>query len=208
MPKPIAVQLYSVRDALANDFDGIIRRIAAMGYAGVETAGFPATTPQAAALLFQSLRLQVPSAHSPLALLGCKYLVCAHIPPEEFKSLDQIKASCDRLNEANAIAQAAGYTLVYHNHWWEYQPLDGQYPYQIMAQQLDPTVGFEIDTYWVKTGGCDPVAVIEELGNRVPLLHVKDGPATTDEPMLAVGDGVMQFPPIIEAAESADWLIV
>jgi sugar phosphate isomerase/epimerase len=221
MLKPIAVQLYSVRDALATDFEGIIRHLAAMGYAGVETAGFAGTTPQAAAALFQSLGLQVPSAHSPLplgdtknevldtlALLGCKYLVCAYIPPEEFKTVDQIKASCDRLNEANAVAQAAGYTLVYHNHWWEYQQLDGQYPYQIMAQQLDPSVGFEIDTYWVKTGGRDPVAVIEELGARVPLLHIKDGPATTDAPMVAVGEGIMEFSPIIEAADAAEWLIV
>lgn len=221
MSKPIGLQLYTLRDVLPNDFEGVIRRIAELGYAGVETAGFSGTTTADAAKLFHSLGLQVPAAHSPLplgdkknevletlGLLGCKYLVCAFIPPDEFKTVDQIKASCERLNEANAVARAAGYTLVYHNHWWEYQPVDGWYPYQVMVENLDPTVQFEIDTYWVKTAGLDPAAVIRELGDRVPLLHIKDGPANTEAPMLAVGEGVMDFPPIIEAADSAEWLIV
>ncbi len=68
MTKPIAVQLYSLREALATDFDGTIRRVADIGYAGVETAGFAGTTPQHAAELFRSLGLTVPSAHSPLPL--------------------------------------------------------------------------------------------------------------------------------------------
>ena len=55
MTAPLAVQLYSVREALARDFDGVVRQIADMGYAGVETAGFPGTTPQAAARLFQDV---------------------------------------------------------------------------------------------------------------------------------------------------------
>ncbi len=221
MPKPIAVQLYSVRDALAQDFEGVVRKVAAMGYKGVETAGFPGTTPQVAADLFKSLGLEVPSAHSPLPLgdqrdevletmriLGCKYLVCPHVPAEEYKSVESVRAVCERLNTANGIARDAGLEFVYHNHWWEYEPLGDTYPYKLMVEQLDPTIGFEIDTYWVKAAGLDPVAVIKELGTRVPLLHIKDGPAVKGESMLAVGDGVVDVASIIDAGKSAEWLIV
>ncbi len=221
MPRPIAVQLYSVREALAQDFEGTVRQIAAFGYKGVEPAGFPGTTPQAAADLFKSLGLAVPSAHSPLPLgehqaevletmrvLGCTYLVCPHIPPDEYKTVESTLKVCERLNEANAVARAAGLTLVYHNHWWEYEPLGDTYPYKLMVEQLDPTIGFEIDTYWVKAAGLDPVAVITELGARVPLLHIKDGSTVKTDSMVAVGDGVMDIAGVIGAGSSAEWLIV
>lgn len=221
MAKPIAVQLYTVRDALSQDYESVIRKIASFGYQGVEPAGFPGTTPQAAANLFKELGLQVSSLHSAMPLgddresvletariLGVKYLVCPHIPAEQFSTVDGTIAACNRLNEANKITRDNGMTLLYHNHWWEYEPLGDTYPYRVMAEHLDPSIGFEIDTYWVKTGGQDPVAVINELGSRVPLLHIKDGPAVTGQPMVAVGDGVMDFPPILDAAKSAEWLIV
>jgi sugar phosphate isomerase/epimerase len=68
MPAPIALQLYSLRELLAADYAAGVRKAAEIGYAGVETAGFPGTTPQAAAQLFQELGLTVCSAHSPLPL--------------------------------------------------------------------------------------------------------------------------------------------
>ena len=69
-----------------------------------------------------------------------------------------------------------------------------------MAEYLDPTVCFEIDTYWTQVGGHDPVAVVKELGARVPLLHIKDGPADNkDSDMVAVGEGVMDVAGILDA---------
>jgi sugar phosphate isomerase/epimerase len=223
MTKPIGIQLYTLRDALAQDFEGVIRRIAEIGYDGVETAGFPASvTDRQAADLFQLLGLKVPSGHRPLPLgdnkqelldtmatLGCTYYICPYIPPEEFKTLDQVRHHCDRLNEANAIVREAGMRLAYHNHWWEYQPVDGWYPYQVMLEHLEPTVLFEVDAYWVQTGGLDPLAVVHELGDRAPLLHVKDGPANDSQaPMVAVGEGVMNYGQIIPAMQSVEWLHV
>lgn len=222
MVKPVGVQLYSLRDALAADFDATIRSVADIGYAGVETAGFPGTTAEHAAGLFKSLGLEVPSAHSPLplgekrnevldtmAVLGTKFLIVPYLPPDDFKTVDSIKALCDRLNEGNAVARDAGLTLLYHNHWWEYQPLDdGQYPYQIMAELLEPTIGFELDTYWAQTAGRSALDVVNELGDRIPMLHIKDGPLDTQASMVAAGQGKMDFPPIIAAATAAEWLIV
>jgi len=221
MSIPIALQLYSIRDLLAQDFDGGVRKVAEIGYAGVETAGFPGTTPQAAARLFQDLGLAVCGAHialplgdkknevlDTLAALGCTRLVCPALPREQFQTVDGIRHACETLNAANDVARANGLSLGYHTHWWEMLPVDGRLAYSHMLDHLSPDVFFEIDTYWAQTAGADPVAVVRELGARVPLLHIKDGPARKGEPMTAAGDGVMDFPPIIAAgANSAEWLI-
>jgi sugar phosphate isomerase/epimerase len=216
--------LYSVRAELAQDFDGVIRQIADMGYAGVETAGVYGESVEAGAKLFRDLGLHVPSAHVPLPVgddknrvlditqaLGAQYVVMAYIPPEELQTRDQIARHCQHINEGAANAQARGLTLCYHNHWWEFEPLEalgGKTPMALMLEQLDPAVALEIDAYWVRVGGADPAAVLRELGARVPLLHVKDGPANTSDPMLAVGDGVMDYPTILPAAANATWFVV
>jgi sugar phosphate isomerase/epimerase len=222
MTAPIAVQLYSLRDVLPKDFAGVIHQVAAMGYAGVETAGFAGTTAQAAAKIFAAEGLQVCSAHSGLPLgdqknevldtmaaLGCKHLIQAYIPPEEFTSVASIQRHCDALNEANIVAQANGITLYYHNHWWEYEyVVEGRPAYQIMLDHLQPGVLLELDTYWVQVGGRNAADVVKELGARAPLLHIKDGVATKEASMLAVGDGVMDWAAVIGAASAAQWLVV
>lgn len=221
MTLPIAIQLWTVREALANDFAGTIRAIAEIGYAGIEPAGFPSTTPQEAAKLFQSLGLQVPSAHTPMpigdrkqevldtmAAIGSKRIVSGQ-GPDQFTTVDDIKRACERFNQASAVAVENGLTFGIHNHWWEFLPVDGRYPYQIMLEQLDPAVFFEIDTYWVQTAGLDATQIVKEIGSRAPLLHIKDGPCVRDEPMVAVGDGKMDFTAIMKASGSAaEWLIV
>jgi sugar phosphate isomerase/epimerase len=78
-----------------------------------------------------------------------------------------------------------------------------------MLEYLSPDVFFEIDTYWVQTAGPDPAEVVKKLGQKAPFLHIKDGPCVKGEPMVAVGDGVMDFPSIIEAGEgTTEWLVV
>jgi sugar phosphate isomerase/epimerase len=78
-----------------------------------------------------------------------------------------------------------------------------------LIQEIDPTIFFEVDAYWVKTAGCDPAQVVAELGARAPLIHAKDGPAVKGEPMVAVGDGSQDFSKILQAANGhAEWLIV
>jgi len=224
MPKPIALQLYTVREALANDFEDVIRRVSDLGYIGVEPFGgaFTKISPQDAAKLFRELGLEVPGTHGSLPLddkknealdllaaLGTKRLILPWLPPEAFETADQIKRNCERLNEANAVLRASGASLLYHNHWQEFGRVDGRYGYQIMLDNLDPSIGFEIDTYWAKTAGRDPADLVKELGARAPLLHIKDGPAVKGEPMVAVGDGVVDVRAIINAAESsAEWLVV
>ena len=222
MATPIALQLYTLRDDTAKDYAGVVRRVAAMGYEGVEPAGFTGTTPQAAGKLFKELGLAVPAVHAfppptgakltewldTLAALGCKRVVSG-FGPDQFKTLDLTKHSCDVLNAAYAEISAHGIQLAVHNHWWEYLVVEGQYPYQIMLKTLNPAIQFELDTYWAKTGGVDPAKAVKELGKRAPLLHIKDGPATREADMQAIGECVLDFPGILKAsAGNAEWLIV
>jgi sugar phosphate isomerase/epimerase len=223
MTKPIALQLYTVREQLAQDFAGTIRRIAEMGYVGVETAGFPeGVTAVSAKTLFDELGLAVCAAHAPLPLgehknevldrlaaLGCSRLVCAWLPPDEYKSVDSIRRLCDRVNEAAAVAAAHGLTLLMHNHWFEFEPVGETRPYHLWLEYLRPTVEFELDTYWVQVGGVAPLTAVADLGSRLTLLHVKDGPAdNTHSSMTAVGQGVMNYNTIIPAAQYAEWMVV
>ena len=211
--KNISVQLYSVRELAAVDFAGTVRKVAAMGYEGVETAGFPGTTPQAAAQLFKELGLKVVSSHSAMPLgekqnelidavlaVGSPVYIVPSSKPEEIASIDATKHFCERLNEAAAACRVHGLDFGYHNHWREMNDLGGKRVYQVMNEELDPQVLFEVDTYWVKTGGLDPAAVVTELGSRTKLLHFKDGPGNHEAPMTALGTGVMDFPALVKAA--------
>jgi sugar phosphate isomerase/epimerase len=222
MTKPIALQLYTLRDQLAQDFAGTVRKVADLGYAGVETAGQYGQSPAQARRLFDDLGLQVASAHLPLPLgpardqvietaqtLGCSRLVCAWLPPERFTSPASLRAVCAELTEASAAVRAHGLTLGYHNHWFEFDHLvDGRPAHDWMAEWLAPEIFFELDVYWVKTAGLDPAAVVRGLGERVPLVHLKDGPAQIEPPMTALGEGVLDLPAVVGAAGAAEWLIV
>lgn len=221
MPAPVALQLYTLREAMAKDFDGTVRKVAEIGYAGVEPAGFPGTTPEKAARLFKDLGLEVTSAHLPLPVgekkqealdaalaLGIKRMVSG-LGRDQYQTLDQIKASCDKFNQAAAAAAENGMTFGIHNHWWEYMKVDGKYIYQEMLKHLKPEVFFQVDAYWVQTAGPDPAAVLRELGARVPLVHLKDGPCVKEEPMQALGEGITDFKSLIEAGGShVEWWIV
>ena len=129
MPAPIPLQLYTLREAMAENFDGVVRKVAHMGYVGVEPAGFPGTTPEAGARLSRELGLKVPSVHTPLPIgekkqevldtmeaLGSRRIVSG-LGPDNYKTTDQIKASCDTFNEASAVAVEHGMTFGIHNHW-------------------------------------------------------------------------------------------
>ena len=222
MTTPISLQLYTIRDLLAQDFEGTIRNVAEIGYIGVETANLFGSSPASAANLFRELGLAVSGAHSPLPLgdqkqqvidtmeaLDCKRLIVAWQPPEKYKSLDGIKSICDTLNEGAAVARSHGIQVGYHNHWFEYEPVENRIPVDVMLEHLDPDVFFEVDVYWVQTAGQNPAEVVRSLGSRAPLLHIKDGPCQIEAPMTALGEGVVDIPGIVGAGSgSTEWLVV
>lgn len=219
----IAVQLYSVREELALDFAGTMRTIASYGYRAVEAATLPAdVNVDAAKSLFDDLGINVVSAHSPLPLgvnrdgildhiksLDCDYLVCPWLAPEEyFSDLDGIKTACEMLNKANEVCKSANLKLAYHNHWFEMETVEGKIAYQHMLDYLDADILFELDTYWAKVAGLNPVDVINDLKDRMPLVHLKDGSAANNiDNMVALGDGAMDVPAILGASDAL-WSIV
>jgi sugar phosphate isomerase/epimerase len=218
MQRPIAVQLYTVRDLLAHDLPGTMEQIARMGYRGVEPfAGLDHAT---LIPLCRQHDLTVTSLHLPLPLpekldegldiaaaYGVERVIVPYLPPEQFQSADGIRRAADLINDAASAAQGRGFSLGYHNHEFEFQRVDGRFAYDLLLDHLEAAIFLEVDLYWTQVGGGDPLAVLHTLGERAPLLHIKDGPGMRGQPMLAVGEGIMSYPALIEAS-SADWLIV
>lgn len=222
MSTPIALQLYSVRDELDRDFAGTLEQIKMMGYTAVETGQFAGDVQRQVAL-FNDLGLQVMAAHvkPPVGenkeqsldfvdALGIETLVVPWLDPQEYyQSEDDIWRAADLLNEAAANARERGLLAHYHNHDFEFARINGRLAFDILLEKLDPTILFEIDTYWVQTAGSDAAELVQRLGSRAPLLHIKDGPLLGDQPMVAVGDGKMNFGKVIPAGEPhTKWLIV
>lgn len=222
MAPKIALQLYTLRHLTPKDYEGVLRKVAGFGYDGVEIAGFEGTSVAAAAKLVKELGLTVVGAHSPFPVgekkneildisstFGCKYMIVAHIGPDDTKNMDAIKALCAKVNEAQANAKERGMTMMIHNHWWEYAVLEGKLAADHMLELLDPAVLFELDTYWIKVGGSDPAERVKKLGKRAPVLHIKDGPGNREAAQTAIGTGVMDFPAILKAGGSnTEWWIM
>ena len=222
MTAPIALQLYSVREELEADFEGTLERVAAMGYTAVESGPF-AGDARHQAKVFSQLGLQVMAAHvkppvgedeaASLAFmdaLGTDRLVVPWLDPKVYyETAEGVQKAATLLNEAAHNASAHGLRFFYHNHDFEFGRINNRLIFDMLQEQLDPTVLFEIDTYWVQTAGVDATAVVRELGARAPLLHIKDGLLRRELPMVAVGDGQMNFRETIPAGEPhTEWLIV
>ena len=221
--KPLSVQLYSLRDASATDFPGVLKRVAAMGYKGVEPAGFYGLAAAEVAKMVRDLGMVVSSTHSPWAgpanaqevidaagVLGTK-LVIGGFGPDDFATEAAIHKTAEVAAGINGPLAKAGLTLLLHNHWWEFERLpDGRLKYEVFAQ-LCPDVRFELDTYWAANFGANRAAeMVTKFARRCPLLHIKDGTFARDDALTAVGDGKNDIAGIVHAADPAvlQWLVV
>ena len=222
-PAPISVQLYSLRDQAATDFPGVLTRLGEIGFVGVELAGLHGMGTAEFNSVIGDAGLVVSSAHvgnaSPDAFntalddvqaVGCDTAVVAFLPPATFADADEISRAADAMNAAADVAASRGVALGYHNHWWEFeQAINGRRAWDVFFDQLNPTIFAELDIYWATVGRADPAQVITDLGDRLRLLHVKDGPA--DDPaaeMVAVGSGAIDVAGVLHGARQAAWHIV
>ena len=128
---------------------------------------------------------------------------------EQFKTLDGIKETAEMFQRAAELLEPHGLRMGYHNHWWEFDEVDGVLPYEAMHQAVSGMFS-QLDVYWAANfGAVDVPAVLARHAARVPVLHIKDGPLVRGEPHTAVGAGKMDTPAVIQAADEnvLEWLV-
>ena len=226
MPKlPIALQMYTVRDDAVRDYAGTVRRVAALGYAGLELVGHSGLSVRELRGLLDETGLRVCGSHIAIdqlekdiaqvigenLQLGNTRVVVPYLAEDRRRDADGYQKTADTLNGLGETLRAQGLTLCYHNHAFEFEPLaDGRLGLDILLDNTDPMlVKAEVDTYWVLVGGQDPVAFLHKHRGRVPLLHLKDRD-TTDGSFAELGTGDLPLDALIAAAPEAgvEWLIV
>lgn len=220
----IALQLYTVRRLAAVDLPGTLRAVAAAGYRAVEIAGLPETGAVELAKLLDANGLRAVAAHESIeglrkgakavadrmTALGCPRVIVPWIPETDRRSRADVQRFAAELGGFARRLAERGIRLGYHNHAFEFEPLDGTTVWDVLLAELPPEVEIELDVYWAAVAGRDPVAEIDATADRVRLLHMKDrapGPEPRDAP---AGEGNLPFPEIIDAARAAgaEWYIV
>ena len=221
MSKPlIGIQLYTVREALTEDFQGTLKALAEMGYDGVEFAwNYGEMAPDALAAFLDEIGLKCCGLHAPTEAV-------TDSESEHYAYAAALKSPCvttsmagkvaEAWNEAISIAAEAGevaaskgFTFTYHNHAQEFEKKNGDYALDLLYAQTDPAkVRCELDTYWIQAGNEDPVAYIRNYADRLPQLHVKDMDGE-DGSWTEVGYGILDMPAIFAAAIEAgvQWVI-
>ena len=213
---PISVQLYTVRDLTAKDFAGTVKKIAGIGYRSVELAGYGnlKTAAEAKKALddaglkvdgthasIESLENELPRVLDDAEAVGTTLIICPWMPEARRKDAAGWKQVAAALNKAGRACHERGIDFAYHNHAFEFDKFDGKTGLDILFDNSEAhLVKAEIDVYWVKHGGEDPVERINKLGDRVVALHLKDMAAGEDRRFAEVGTGVLDFKPILAAA--------
>jgi sugar phosphate isomerase/epimerase len=194
---PVGIQLYSFRAQFTKDVPGTMAKVKQMGFREAEIAGtYGLSLADFRKLLdqngikaistgasYEDLENNVPKIIQEAKALGAKYIVCTWIPHagDTFMVQDADRA-IDVFNTAGRLLAGNGLTLCYHNHGYEFQTYkDGTF-FDYLAENLDPkVVNFEMDVFWVKSPGYDPVALLQKYPKRFLLMHLKDRkPGTPD----------------------------
>ena len=225
---PVGLELYSFRDQFAKDVPGTMAKVKQMGFREVEVAGtYGMSTVDFRKLLdqhglkaigvgasFEDLEGNVPKVLTEAKTLGAKYVVCFWIPHagDAFTVRDADRA-IDVFNTAGSLLAQNGISLCYHTHGYEFQTYNDGTFFDYLAENFDPKyVNFEMDVFWVKSPGYDPVALLQKYPKRFPLMHLKDRkPGTPDsnngkadvESNVALGQGDIGIAGIMKQAKKS-----
>ena len=227
--KEIGIQLYTLRNQINEDVEGTLKAVADAGYKQVEPYGFPNAKPMITAakdngLAVHSSHFNWDSVVNPddkgvmpfkqildsANEVGLKHLVVPYLADRNRKTLDDYRTLCERCNRGAEEAKKAGIQLAYHNHAFEFEPKEGgKTGYEIMMEEFSHDMKFEVDVFWIKVGGKDPVELLKQLKGRVSQLHLKDLDKSVKTPDFGgipneafkeLGNGVIAMEPIIEIA--------
>lgn len=221
MDLPVALELYTLRNELKDDFLGTLEKVAEIGYKGVEFAGYGGFSASELKKYLDRLGLVPTGSHVGIDLLkdrldevieysieiGNKYIVC---PWNKYETKDDFISTAKLLNDIGKKCKENGLVLCYHNHNHEFQLFDGKYGLDLLYENTDPDlVKAEIDIYWVEYAGVNPVDYIKKYSGRLPLVHLKDMEEGTRD-FAEIGKGTMNIKEIIEASQKAgaEWFIV
>jgi sugar phosphate isomerase/epimerase len=223
--KTIGVQLYTVRDVLPQHPLEILQAIEAIGYRQVEITMSPEHP------IWNELKqtkLKPVSAHVSTDLFegkntaklgaaleeasknGVEFIVYPYVAPANRDGIKGMKKLAKILNEAGQQCKQAGLRLCYHNHAFEFEPIDGTTPLAVLMHETQPDrLGLELDVFWASVGGNDPVTVLKHYSSRVQLLHLKDkapelkvqyNETVPSDAFREVGHGSLDYPAILQAA--------
>ena len=137
------------------------------------------------------------------AEVGIKYMVCAYLSNDERGDLDHYKYVADQLNIAGERCKKSGIQLCYHNHNFEFEKQGDTYPYDILMATDKDLVKMEMDIYWIKKAGQDPIALFNKHPGRFPLWHVKDMDNTPARDFTEIGNGIIDFKEIFKYKNKA-----
>ena len=184
-----AVQLYSVRDEVAVDFAGTLKKVAAMGYEGVEFAGLFGHSAGEVKAWCEEAGLVPISAHVPLpdlldnteetldtyAAVGCKFVVIPHMSTDYLPGHKDFHVLEENMERIGRAAKERGMTLLYHNHNFEFEKYNGEWAMDVMYNTFSAEyLETEIDTCWVNVAGVDPAGYVRKYAGRAPVVHLKD----------------------------------
>ncbi len=192
------IQLYSVREQMAQDFEGTLAAVHQAGYIEVESAALPKKPAAEIRKALDHAGLKCVSSHRSFVdvtrdldsttefekTIGVSYIICPgpgrKNPPASGQkpgplAIDDWKYNAEEFNKTGEKLKTAGITFGYHNHWVEFAPVDGQVPYEALLSLCAPDkMTFEMDLGWVKVAGQDPIALMKKYPHRFSMFHVKD----------------------------------
>ena len=197
---PIALQLYSVRANMAEDFEGTLKKVKEMGYDGVEFAGLYGTSAADVKRMCEEIGLIPVSAHVPFtdmmanpsiletyAEIGCRYVVIPYLNDEYRPGKEKFQEVIEGAKLLGKKAKDLGLQLAYHNHDFEFTKINGEYALDILYKEVSAELlQTQLDTCWVNVGGEDPVAYIRKYNGRAEMVHLKDFVGKQSENMYAL----------------------
>jgi sugar phosphate isomerase/epimerase len=189
MSLPVALQVYSVRDEMADDFTGTLEKIKEMDYDGIEWGGVNIWDFAEVRKIIDGIGIRSVSAHVPYEVimgdiekvladyksLGCDYIAIPWLSPDKAPGGKDFDKTIEDIKQIGKIGNDLGIKLLYHNHEFEFVKVDGKYGLDVLYESVsEDLLATQVDTCWVKVAKVDPAQYVRKYKGRAPVIHLKD----------------------------------